>query len=200
MLRYPRPLQRVIEELERLPGIGPRSAQRLAFVLLRRNPGEVRALGEAIATLPEAVCRCRECFNYAESDLCPVCADPGRDQSVLCVVADPADAMAIERANDYRGLYHVLGGLLSPLDGIGPEDLSIPLLVGRLGRLQPAEIILATTPSVEGDATAEHLRQVLSALGFTRITRPALGLAVGAELDYADQVTLVRALQGRREM
>jgi recombination protein RecR len=119
---------------------------------------------------------------------------------VVCVVADPADAMAIERANDYHGLYHVLGGLLSPLDGIGPEDLSIPQLVGRLERLQPAEIILATSPSVEGDATAEYLRQVLSALGFALITRPALGLPVGAELDYADQVTLVRALQGRREM
>jgi recombination protein RecR len=193
-------LQRAIEELERLPGIGPKSAQRLAFALLRRNPADVRALGEAIASLPESITRCRECANYAEAELCPVCADAGRDRTILCVVAEPADVMAIERANDYRGLYHVLRGLLSPLDGVGPDDLTIPQLMARLSRLQPTEVILATSPSVEGDATAEHLRQVLSAAGCTRITRPALGLPVGAELDYADQVTLVRALQGRREM
>ncbi len=200
MLRYPRPLQRVIEELERLPGIGPKSAQRLAFALLRRNPADVRALGEALTALPDAVTRCRECFNYAEGELCPVCAEASRDRTLLCVVAEAADVMAIERANDYRGLYHVLGGLLSPLDGVGPDDLTIPQLLARVERLRPTEIILATSPSVEGDATAEHLRQVLVAAGFTHITRPALGLPVGAELDYADQVTLVRALQGRREM
>lgn len=200
MLRYPRPLQRVIEELERLPGIGPKSAQRLAFALLKRSPAEVRALGEALAALPDAVTRCQECLNYAEAELCAVCADAGRDRRLLCVVAEPADAMAIERANEYRGLYHILGGLLSPLHGIGPDDLSIARLVERVGRLQPTEVILATSPSVEGDATAEYLRQVLGAAGVTNITRPALGLPVGAELDYADQVTLVRALQGRRAM
>lgn len=200
MLRYPRPLQRVIEELERLPGIGPKSAQRLAFALLKRNPADVRALGEALVALPEAVTRCQECFNYAEGELCAVCADSGRDRRILCVVAEPTDAMAIERANDYRGLYHILGGLLSPLDGIGPDDLTIAQLVDRVSRLQPAEVILATSPSVEGDATAEYLRQVLAAAGVGHITRPALGLPVGAELDYADQVTLVRALQGRRAM
>lgn len=199
-MRYARPLQEVIDELSRLPGIGPKSAQRLAFYLLRRNPAEVRALGHAIAGLPDAIQRCRECFNYSESELCPVCADPGRDRSVLCIVAEAADLMALERANDFRGLYHVLGGLLSPLAGVGPDDLTIPQLLERLRRLQPEEIIIATPPSVEGDATAEYLRQVLAAEGFTRITRPALGLPVGAELDYADQVTLIRALQGRRQM
>lgn len=199
-MRYARPLQRVIEELERLPGIGPKSAQRLAFHLLSRRPTEVQALGEAIASLPDSIQRCGECYNYSESELCPVCSDPQRDRTVVCVVADPMDLMAIERANDYRGLYHVLGGLLSPLQGVGPEELTIEALLARLQRLQPAEVILATSPSVEGDATAEYLRQVLQTAGLSRVTRPALGLPVGAELDYADQVTLVRALQGRREM
>lgn len=199
-MRYARPLQLVIDELSRLPGIGPKSAQRLAFYLLRRNPAEVQALGEAIASLPDSVRRCAECFNYSEADLCPVCSEPGRDLGVMCIVAEPSDLMALERAGDYRGLYHVLGGLLSPLGGVGPDDITIPQLIERLRRLQPREIIIATPPSVEGDATAEYLRQVLSAEGFHNITRPALGLPVGAELDYADQVTLIRALQGRREM
>jgi recombination protein RecR len=190
----------VIDELSRLPGIGPKSAQRLAFYLLRRNPAEVQALGEAIASLPDSVRRCAECFNYTEADLCPVCSEPGRDLGLMCIVAEPSDLMALERAGDYRGLYHVLGGLLSPLGGIGPDDITIPQLIERLRRLQPREIIIATPPSVEGDATAEYLRQVLTAEGLHNITRPALGLPVGAELDYADQVTLIRALQGRREM
>ena len=199
-MRYARPLQLVIDELARLPGIGPKSAQRLAFHLLRRNPGDVRALGEAIAQLPDTIRRCRECFNYSEGDLCPVCADASRDRRVLCVVAEAADLMALERANDFHGLYHVLGGLLSPLQGLGPDDLTISQLLERLEQLGVEEIIVATPPSVEGDATAEYLRQVLTAQGQLCITRPALGLPVGAELDYADQVTLVRALQGRREM
>jgi len=199
-MRYARPLQHVIDELSRLPGIGPKSAQRLAFHLLRRNPAEVQALGEAIAALPQTVRRCRDCFNYSEAELCPVCADPSRDHGVLCVVAEAADLMALERANDYHGLYHVLGGLLSPLQGVGPDDITVPQLLERLADLQLAEIIIATPPSVEGDATAEYLRQVLAGHGQTCITRPALGLPVGAELDYADQVTLIRALQGRREM
>lgn len=199
-MRYARPLQQVIDEFSRLPGIGPKSAQRLAFHLLRRNPAEVQALGEAIAALPQTVRRCRECYNYSEGDLCPVCADSSRDRSLLCVVAEAADLMALERANDYHGLYHVLGGLLSPLHGVGPDDLTIPQLLQRLAQLQVAEIIIATPPSVEGDATAEYLRQVLCDRGPVCVTRPAMGLQVGAELDYADQVTLIRALQGRREM
>lgn len=199
-MRYARPLQQVIDELSRLPGIGPKSAQRLAFYLLRRNPADVRALGEAIASLPDAVRRCGQCFNYTEADLCPICAEPGRDMELMCIVAEPADLMALERAGDYRGLYHVLGGLLSPLAGVGPDDITIPQLLERLQSLTVREIIIATPPSVEGDATAEYLRQVLQREGFQCITRPALGLPVGAELDYADQVTLIRALQGRREM
>lgn len=199
-MRYARPLQHVIDELSRLPGIGPKSAQRLAFYLLRRNPQDVKALGEAIAALPETVRRCTECFNYTEGDLCPVCSEGGRDSGLMCVTAEPADLMALERAGDYRGLYHVLGGLLSPLAGVGPDDLTIPQLLERLERLHPREVIIATPPSVEGDATAEYLRQVLQARGIGHISRPALGLPVGAELDYADQVTLIRALQGRQEM
>jgi len=199
-MRYARPLQQVIDELSRLPGIGPKSAQRLAFHLLRRNPAEVQALGEAIAALPQTVRRCQECFNYSEADLCPVCNDPARDRSLLCIVAEAADLMALERANDFHGLYHVLGGLLSPLHGVGPDDLTIRQLMHRLEHLPVEEIIIATPPSVEGDATAEYLRQVLCEHGQACITRPALGLPVGAELDYADQVTLIRALQGRREM
>jgi len=199
-MRYARPLQQVIDELARLPGIGPKSAQRLAFHLLRRNPGDVVALGEAIARLPESIRRCQECSNYSEGELCLICADASRDRHVLCVVAEASDLMALERANDFHGLYHVLGGLLSPLQGVGPDDLTIPALLERLRGLEVEEIIIATPPSVEGDATAEYLRQVLAARGHAHITRPALGLPVGAELDYADQVTLIRALQGRREM
>jgi recombination protein RecR len=199
-MRYARPLQHVIDELSHLPGIGPKSAQRLAFHLLRRNPADVRALGEAIAALPDSVRRCARCFNYTEADLCPVCSEIGREEQILCVVAEPADLMALERAADYRGLYHVLGGLLSPLAGVGPDDLTIAALLARLRELRPREIILATPPSVEGDATAEYLRQILAAEDFTCLTRPALGLPVGAELHYPDQATLIRALQGRREM
>lgn len=202
LVRYPRSLQKVIEELERLPGIGPKSAQRLAFYLLRRSPVDVRALGEAITALPDAIGRCEQCANYTEvgARLCHVCHDPHRDPQIICVVSEPADLMALERAGDFRGLYHVLGGVLSPLDGVGPDDLFIRELVERVRHSRPAEVILAMNPSVEGDATAEYVRQVLTWEGGPRITRPALGLPVGAELDYADQVTLVRALQGRREM
>jgi len=199
-MRYARPLQEVIEELSRLPGIGPKSAQRLALHLLRREPAEVRALGNAIARLPDVIRRCQECFNYTEGEICAICADPARDRHLLCVVAEPSDLLALERAQEYRGLYHILGGLLSPLRGVGPDDLTITALQERLERLPVQEIIIATPPSVEGDATAEYLRQILSGRGPWRLTRPALGLPVGAELDYADQITLIRALQGRQEM
>ena len=199
-MRYARPLQHLIDQLARLPGIGPKSAQRLAFHLLSRSPVDVRDLGETLTHLHESIRRCSECFNYSESDLCPVCADPSRDRHLLCVVAEAADLMALERAHEFHGLYHVLGGLLSPLRGVGPDELTIAALLERLVAMPVEEIIVATPPSVEGDATAEYLRQVLTERGQRCITRPALGLPVGAELDYADQVTLIRALQGRREM
>jgi recombination protein RecR len=198
MLRYPAPIQRVIEELERLPGIGPKSAQRLALFLLGRPADQAEALGEALLELHKSVKSCRECYNYAAGELCPTCADPKRERHCLCVVESASDVMALERAGEYQGLYHVLGGALSPVSGVGPSSLRIEELVERVGRLQVQEVILATSPTVEGDATAEYLRRRLQGLTPPpRLTRIALGLPVGADLDYADQVTLARALRGR---
>ncbi len=201
MLRYPEPLQRVIEEFERLPGIGPKSAQRLALFLLGQPEAQVEALGEAILSLRAGIQPCVECGNYAAERLCPVCADPARDRRLLCVVETASDLMALERAGEYRGVYHVLGGALSPLAKIGPRDLRVNELLERTRANQAEEVILATSPTVEGDATAEYLRQRLSEVSPPpKITRIALGLPVGADLDYADQVTLARALRGRTPM
>ena len=200
MLHYARPLQRVIEQLECLPGIGPKSAQRLAFHILRSGPQSARELGEAIGALPDAIGRCSICHNYTEKDICEVCSDPRRERSVLCVVGEVSDLMALERSGEYRGLYHVLGGLLSPLDGVGPGDLTTAGLLGRLEEGGVTEVILATSPSVEGDATAEHIRQLLSGYEGLTVSRIALGLPVGADLDYQDQVTIARSLSGRRRM
>ena len=200
MLQYARPLQRVIEQLQRLPGIGPKSAQRLAFHILRSGPQSARELGEAIGALPDAIGRCSICHNYTEKDICEVCSDPRRDSSVLCVVGEVSDLMALERSGEYRGLYHVLGGLLSPLEGVGPGELTTAGLLDRLEQGGVTEVILATSPSVEGDATAEHLRQLLSLYEGLTVSRIALGLPVGADLDYQDQVTVARALSGRRLM
>jgi recombination protein RecR len=201
MLRYPAPLERVIEELERLPGIGPKSAQRLAFFLLARPREQAQGLAEAVARLHEGIVSCAECGNYAAARLCPVCADETRDRRVLCVVETATDLMALERAGEYRGLYHVLGGALSPLAGKGPNDLRIGELLERVQRYGTEEAILATSPTVEGDATAEYLRQRLTATTpGVKVSRIALGLPVGADMDYADQVTLARALRGRTPM
>lgn len=205
MLRYAEPLEHVIQELERLPGVGPKSAQRLALHLMRMDVRDVEALGTAILELRPKVQECRECFNYSAGEQCPVCADLGRDRSVLCVVEQPSDLMALERAGEYRGVYHVLGGVLSPLGGVGHEDLHIDALLSRVGTLRPREVILATSPTVEGDATAEYVRALLTELASSldlnlTITRIALGLPVGGDLDYADQVTVARALRGRRPM
>ncbi|HEY3398900.1 MAG TPA: recombination mediator RecR [Armatimonadota bacterium] len=202
MLRYPAPLERVIEELERLPGIGPKSAQRLALFMLGQPAPRAQVLAETLARLHEGISPCEECFNYAAARLCPVCADPSRDRRLLCVVESAPDLMALERAGEYHGYYHVLGGALSPLSGVGPGDLRIAELLERARRDAVEEVILATSPTVEGDATAEYLRQLL-AQELTpppRLTRIALGLPVGADLDYADQVTLARALRGRTVM
>ncbi len=200
MLQYARPLQRVIEELQRLPGIGPKSAQRLAFYILRSGPEAARALGEAIGSLPNGIGRCQVCHNYTEGELCPICDDPARDRTTICVVAEVSDLMALERSGEYRGSYHVLAGVLSPLEGIGPGDLNIDSLLDRVSQDGIREVILATSPSVEGDATAEHIRQLLQQYPGVVVTRIALGLPVGADLDYQDQVTIARALSGRREM
>lgn len=201
MLQYARPLQRVIEELERLPGIGPKSAQRLTFFLLRNSPEMARSIGEAISALPDNIQRCVRCHNYTEHDLCSICEDETRDQSVICVVEEVSDLMAFERSGEYSGLYHLLGGLLSPLEGIGPADIHIDTLLERIDEDGVEEIILATSPTVEGDATAEHLHKILhERFPHVRVTRIALGLPVGADLDYQDQVTVARALSGRQEM
>ncbi len=200
MLQYARPLQRVIEELQRLPGIGPKSAQRLAFHILRGGSEAARGLGEAITSLPETIRRCRVCHNYTEDELCPICEDAARDQSTICVVAEVSDLMALERSGEYRGTYHVLGGVLSPLEGIGTDELNLASLLDRVSEGEVREVILATSPSVEGDATAEHIRQLLQQYPEVVVTRIALGLPVGADLDYQDQVTIARALSGRREM
>ncbi|MFP3903034.1 MAG: recombination mediator RecR [Armatimonadota bacterium] len=201
MLQYARPLQRVIEELERLPGIGPKSAQRLAFFLLRNSPEMARSIGEAISALPDNIQRCVRCHNYTEHDLCSICEDETRDQSVICVVEEVSDLMAFERSGEYSGLYHLLGGLLSPLEGVGPADIHIDTLLERIDEDGVEEIILATSPTVEGDATAEHLHKIFhERFPHVRVTRIALGLPVGADLDYQDQVTVARALSGRQEM
>ena len=200
MLNYADPIRELIEQLQTLPGIGPKSAQRLAFHLLSVGPERAQRLADAIADAHRLVRSCRECGNYATGELCPICSDPGRARATMCVVAEARDLMAIERAGEFRGLYHVLGGLLSPVDGVGPDDLRLDTLLDRVERLGVAEVVLATPPTVEGDATAEYLRALLAGRDGLRITRLALGLPVGADLDYADQVTLARALRGRTEM
>ncbi len=199
MLRYAAPLELVIQELERLPGVGPKSAQRLALHMMRMDPADVQSLGNAITGLRSSMRECSECHNYSAGELCPICDDPRRDRGVLCVVEQPSDVMALERAGEFSGLYHVLGGVLSPLAGVGHEDLHIDELLARVEQLRPREVILATSPTVEGDATAEYLRRLLSARELV-VSRIALGLPVGGDLDYADQVTVARALRGRRPM
>ncbi len=200
MLSYPEPIRELIDQLETLPGIGPRSAQRLAFHLLGAGPEYAAGLARAIGDLHGDIGRCGECGNWSVSRLCPVCTDDRRDTDVICVVADAKDLVALDRAGEYEGLYHVLDGVLSPVEGVGPGNLRINELLERVEDLAVREVILATPPTVEGDATAEFLREVLLEMGCIRVTRLALGLPVGADLDYADQVTVARALQGRTEM
>lgn len=199
MRALPASLARLIEELEKLPGIGPKSAQRLALHLLHASSEEADALADAIREMKAKVRRCPVCYNFTDDELCPICADPQRDPSVLCVVGDARDLMAMERAGGFQGRYHVLGGLISPMDGIGPESLRVSELLERVRSGDIVEVVLATNPTVEGDATAMHLAELLKPLG-VKVTRIALGLPVGGDLDYADDVTIARALEGRREM
>jgi recombination protein RecR len=196
---YPDAAERLIEALQRLPGIGPKTAQRLTFFLLKRPEGEVVELSEALAQLKARIRYCTICFNVTEEDPCRICGDPARDQRVLCVVEEPNDLLALERTGEFKGRYHVLLGALSPLDGIGPEDLKVRELLARLEAQGVEELILATNPSVEGEATAIYLAKLLKPLA-VRITRIARGLPVGGDLEYADQVTLTKALEGRRDM
>ena len=199
MAYYPEPVARLIDALQRLPGIGPRTAQRLTFFLLKRPTGEVRELADALLAVKSNIVHCRQCFNVTEADPCRICADPARDSRVLCIVEEPNDLLAMERTGEFRGRYHVLLGALSPLDGIGPEDLKMRELFQRLDREPVDEIILATNPNVEGEATAIYLAKLLRPL-VGRVTRIARGLPVGGDLEYADEVTLGKALEGRREM
>ena len=199
MAYYPEPVARLIEALQRLPGIGPKTAQRLAFFLLKRPAEEVTALAESLTQLKALIVHCRVCFNVTQEDPCRICRDPQRDARSLCVVEEPNDLLAIERTREFRGRYHVLLGALSPLDGIGPEDLKVRELLSRLERDPVEEIILATNPSVEGEATALYLGKLLKPFA-TRITRIARGLPVGGDLEYADEVTLSKALEGRKDL
>jgi recombination protein RecR len=199
MAYYPEPVARLIEALQRLPGIGPKTAQRLAFFLLKRPADEVAALADSLAQLKAHIVHCRLCFNVTEEDPCRICRDPQRNARVLCVIEEPNDLLALEKTGEFRGRYHVLLGALSPLDGIGPEDLKVRELLARLEREPVEEIILATNPSVEGEATAIYLAKLLKPFAL-RITRIARGLPVGGDLEYADEVTLSKALEGRREM
>jgi len=200
MLSYAEPIRELIEQLQTLPGIGPKSAQRLAFHILSAGPARAHALADAVAGVHERIRRCESCGNWSVHALCPVCTDERRDRNVLCVVADAKDLMALERAGEFGGLYHVLDGVLSPVEGVGPAELRVSELLVRVDELGVSEVVLATPPTVEGDATAQFLRELLQEMGEVRVTRLALGLPVGADLDYADQVTVARAMRGRTEM
>ena len=197
----PAPVTKLIDEFSRLPGIGPKTASRLTFYLLRNPADRARSLAEALAELHEKVLFCSRCFNIAESDPCPVCSDENRDRSLICVVEEPLDVLAIERTRDYHGLYHVLHGVIAPTEGIGPEDLKISELVQRVLQSQTSilEIIVATNPNLEGEATAMYISRQFEGSP-VRLTRLARGLPVGGDLEYADEITLSRALSGRSEM
>jgi recombination protein RecR len=190
-------VQSLIDELGRLPGVGPKGAQRIAFYLLGADPADVRRLAAVLVEVTDRVRFCRICGNVSEEDECRICRDPRRDPTVICVVEEPKDVAAIEKIREFRGRYHVLGGAISPIDGIGPEDLRTRELMARLADGGITEVILATDPNLEGEATATYLARLVKPLGL-RVTRPASGLPVGGDLEYADEVTLSRAFEGRR--
>jgi len=190
------PVSRLVDEFSRLPGIGPKTAQRLTYHLLRMPAEQARALADAITQVKDKVRLCSVCYNVTESDPCEVCSSAGRDRSVICVVEEPLDVLALERTGSYIGLYHVLHGALSPVDGIGPSELKIDALVKRVQAGAVQEVILATNPNVEGEATATYISRLLAPKG-VKLTRLARGLPVGGDLEYADDVTLKRALEGR---
>jgi recombination protein RecR len=193
----PRALEDLIQELSRLPGVGPKTAQRLAFHVLRLEPDRAEALAASIQAVKRRVGYCTECHNIAEDGLCAVCASGRRDRSLICVVESALDLLAIERTGEYHGLYHVLHGAISPIDGVGPEDIHIPHLLDRVRRGEVLEVIVATNADIEGEATAVYLHRALEGLG-AQVSRPAHGLPVGGDLEYADEITLARALSGRR--
>jgi recombination protein RecR len=190
-------VQDLIDELGQLPGVGPKSAQRIAFHLLAADPEDVRRLAAALIEVTEKVRFCRTCGNVAEEEECRICRDPRREASVICVVEEPKDVAAVEKMREYRGRYHVLGGAISPIEGVGPDDLRIKELMARLADGTVTELILATDPNLEGEATATYLARLVKPMGL-RVTRPASGLPVGGDLEYADEITLGRAFEGRR--
>jgi len=196
---YAGPVQDLIDELGRLPGVGPKSAQRIAFHLLKLGKDDALRLARAIAEAKDRVSFCRTCFNIAEGDLCGICANPRRDPTVVCVVEEPRDLVAVEKTGEFNGRYHVLQGAISPIEGVGPEQLRIRELLDRIGSDGIAEVILCTNPNLEGEATAMYLGRLLKPLGL-RVTRIASGLPVGGDLEYADELTLGRALEGRRDV
>lgn len=196
---YAAPIARLLEELERLPGIGPKSAQRIAYFILRSDDEVAGRLAQALVEVKQAIHFCPRCFDFAEGELCEVCADPERDPSIICVVEEPRDVVAIERTGEFRGLYHVLGGVISPIDGIGPEQLRVRELLDRISGTDVTEVVVATNTTVEGETTALYLARMLKPLGL-KVTRIASGLPVGGDLEYADEVTLGRALEARREL
>lgn len=192
-------LQKLLDELERLPGIGAKSAQRIAYWMMNNDAATVLRLAEAITEVKGSVRFCERCFNYAEGELCEICSSPQRDSATICVVAEPRDIAAIERTGVYSGVYHVLGGELSPMEGIGPEELHVSELLRRLASEEVRELILATNPNVEGETTAAYIARMVKPLG-VGVTRLASGMPVGGELDFIDEVTLARAIEARREL
>lgn len=193
------PLAKLIEQFERMPGIGRKSAQRLAFYILNLQKEEVKAFSDTILQAHEKIRRCRICNDLTDDELCSVCKNPSRDKSIICVVEDSRDVVAFERTHEYGGVYHVLHGVISPMNNIGPEDITVKELISRLGGDEVKEVIMATNPTVEGEATAMYISRLIKPLGLN-VTRLAYGVPVGADLEYADEITLSRALEGRREI
>jgi recombination protein RecR len=198
-MEYAKPLARLIGELEKLPGVGPKSAARLAFYILRIPAEEAEQLAEAVMEVKRRIGFCRQCFNFTDQELCSICRDTRRDTSTLCIVAEPRDLVAMDKTNEYKGVYLVLHGVISPMEGVGPEMLKIRELLERLRTGEVKEAILATNPTIEGEATALYLTNLLKPLGI-KVTRIAHGLPMGGDMDYADQATLIQALEWRREM
>ena len=199
MKYYAKPLNKLIAELSKLPGIGGKSAQRLAFHILSLSDAEAQSLVDAIKEAKTSMHYCSVCGNLTDVDPCPVCADPARDHGVICVVEDPKDVSAMERIREYNGVYHVLNGAISPIDGVGPEDINLKSLIVRLQNEDVKEVILATNPNIEGEATAMYIARLIKPAGI-KVTRIAHGIPVGGDLEYADEVTLSKAMEGRREL
>ncbi len=198
MLKLPTSLERVINEFGKLPGIGPKTAQRLGFYLLKKDSIDINGLSDAVRALKTDITFCGQCHNMAETDPCSICSDSSRDQSIICVVEEPLDAIALDKTGQFKGLYHILGGVLNPMEGIGPDQLNISSLQKRITDVGAKEIIIATNPTLEGETTAMHIAKFLNGTD-VKVTRIARGLPMGGDLEYADEITLSRALDGRRE-